>query len=45
MTSRAFRDDAKIPCEHIEMVLAAARHGPLAQMPNRGTTSTLPITT
>jgi 5,6-dimethylbenzimidazole synthase len=28
MTSRAFRDDIKVPREHIEMVLEAARHSP-----------------
>lgn len=28
MTSRAFRDDIKVPREHIERVLEAARHSP-----------------
>jgi 5,6-dimethylbenzimidazole synthase len=28
LTSRAFRDDIKVPREHVEMVLEAARHGP-----------------
>ena len=29
LTTRAFRPDIAVPREHIEMVLEAARHGPV----------------